>query len=57
MRNAQQIGDIKGATHHTYALRTHEGTGFWLDDRVDNEPPLPTPLPSSVTVTRMPQGW
>lgn len=28
--------DIKGATNHTYMLRTRDGTGYWLDDRIDN---------------------
>ena len=30
------IGDLKGATLHTYAVGTRAGTVFWLDDRVEN---------------------
>ena len=30
------LGDIKGATLHTYAVGTRAGIVFWLDDRVEN---------------------
>lgn len=40
-RHVQQVartpvGDVRGVTTHTYVLRTRDGTGFWLDDRVDD---------------------
>jgi len=34
------VGDIKGVTSHSYALRARDGTGFWLDDRIENVPAL-----------------
>lgn len=30
------LGDFEGVTNHTYALRARDGTGFWLDDRIEN---------------------
>lgn len=49
------IGDFEGTTTHTYALRTRDGTGFWLDDRIDNVAVLADALAraSGVTVTPM----
>lgn len=50
-----QVGDIEGVTNHSYALRTREGTGFWLDDRIDNVVALADAVAraSGVTVTQM----
>jgi len=50
------LGDFEGVTNHTYALRTREGTGFWLDDRIDNVAALADSVAraSGVTVTPMP---
>lgn len=47
------IGDVQGATNHMYALRTHDGRGFLLDDRVANVPALADALAraSGVPVT------
>ncbi|MEO5704555.1 MAG: hypothetical protein ABIZ52_05515 [Candidatus Limnocylindrales bacterium] len=47
--------DIKGATNHTFALRTQDGTGYWLDDRIDNVAALAETVAraSGVAVTRM----
>ncbi len=49
------VGDVKGVTTHTYTLRTLDGTGFWLDDRVDNVAGLAEAVAraSGVTVTPM----
>lgn len=48
--------DIEGATSHTYALRTRDGTGFWLDDRIDKVAALADTVAraSGVAVTPMP---
>ncbi len=47
--------DIKGVTNHTYALRTRDGTGYWLDDRIDNVAGLAETIvrASGVAVTKM----
>ena len=47
--------DIEGVTNHTYALRTRDGTGYWLDDRIDNVAALAETVvrASGVAVTRM----
>lgn len=47
--------DIKGVTNHTFALRTRDGTGYWLDDRIDNVAALADTVvrASGVAVTRM----
>lgn len=29
------FGDIEGATLHSYLIRARDGTGYWLDDRID----------------------
>ena len=49
------LGDFEGTTTHTYALRTRDGTGFWLDDRIENVVALADSIAraSGVTVTRM----
>ena len=49
------IGDFEGTTTHTYALRVLDGTGFWLDDRIENVAALADSIAraSGVTVTRM----
>ena len=28
------IGDTEGVTEHSYLVRTRDGTGYWLDDRI-----------------------
>jgi len=30
------LGDVKGAINSSYALRTRDGKGFWIDDRVQD---------------------
>jgi hypothetical protein len=47
--------EVEGATNHTYALRTRDGTGFWLDDRIDKVAALAETVvrASGVAVTRM----
>jgi hypothetical protein len=49
------LADVKGVTNHSYAIRTRDGTGFWLDDRIDNVATLADTVvrASGVTVTRM----
>lgn len=49
------LADVKGVTNHSYAIRTRDGTGFWLDDRIDNVAALAETIvrASGVTVTRM----
>ena len=49
------LADVKGVTNHSYAIRTRDGTGFWLDDRIHNVPALADSIAraSGVTVTRM----
>jgi hypothetical protein len=49
------LADVKGVMNHSYAIRTRDGTGFWLDDRIDNVAALADSLvrASGVTVTRM----
>lgn len=49
------LGDIKGVTNHSYALRTRDGTGFWLDDRIDDVAALAEVVAraSGVSLSRM----
>lgn len=28
------VGDVKGVISHSYLLRTRDGTGYWLDNRI-----------------------
>jgi hypothetical protein len=50
------VGDIEGVTSHSYAVRLREGTGFWLDDRLENVVALADAIAraSGVPVTPMP---
>jgi len=50
------IGDTKGVTQHSYLLRTRDGTGFWLDDRITNVVTLADAIvrASGVSMTPMP---
>ncbi|HUQ43025.1 MAG TPA: hypothetical protein VM451_01250 [Candidatus Limnocylindria bacterium] len=47
--------DVKGVTNHSYLVRTRDGTGFWLDDRIQNVAALAETVvrASGVIMTRM----
>jgi hypothetical protein len=49
------IGDTEGVTEHSYLVRTRDGTGYWLDDRVTKVVGLVTVIAerSGVAVTPM----
>lgn len=48
--------DIKGVISHSYLLRTRDGTGYWLDNRIDRVGELADTIvrASNVRMTPMP---
>lgn len=50
------VGDIKGVVSHSYVLRTRDGAGYWLDNRIDRVGELAETIAraSNVRMTPMP---